>query len=83
MHRKSWQCGTSAALGLQTTKVDTNKHNGIEGQLNYTLSKLMLYRVRGTGEKMDGGVRFQSTGDAEGTRNQSYPLTIGMKGATK
>ena len=32
---------------------------------------------------MDGGVRHQVTGGAEGARDQSYPLTIGMEGVTK
>ena len=32
---------------------------------------------------MDGGVGRQSTGGAEGARDQSYPLTIGMEGGTK
>ena len=41
------------------------------------------FRMRGTGENMDGGVRFQSTGGAEGARNQSYPFTTGMVGATE
>jgi len=31
---------------------------------------------------MDGGVGLYSTGGAEGARNQSYPLTIGMEEAT-
>ena len=41
------------------------------------------YRMRGTGENMDGGVGRQSTGGAEGARDHSYPLTIGMEGATE
>ena len=40
-------------------------------------------RMRGAGENMDGGVRHQVTGGAEGARDQSYPLTIGMEGVTK
>ena len=39
------------------------------------------YRMQGTGENMDDGVGFQSTRWAEGARDQSYPLTIGMEGA--
>ena len=39
-------------------------------------------RMRGTGEKMDSDVGQQSTGGAEGARDQSYPLTIGIEGAT-
>ena len=39
--------------------------------------------MRGTGENMDGGVGFHSTGGAEGARDQSYFLTIGMEGVTK
>ena len=33
-------------------------------------------------KKMDGGVGLYSTGGAEGARDQSYPLTIGMEEAT-
>ena len=40
-------------------------------------------RMRGTGENMNGGVGFHSTGGAEGPRDQSYPLTIGIEGATE
>ena len=32
---------------------------------------------------MDGGVGRQSTVEVEGARDQSYPLTIGMEGATE
>ena len=32
---------------------------------------------------MDGGVEFHFTGSAEGARDSSYPLTIGLEGATK
>ena len=32
---------------------------------------------------MDGGVGFQSTGGAEGTKDQSYSLRIGMDGDTE
>ena len=32
---------------------------------------------------MDGGVEFHSTGNAEGDKNKSYSLTIGMEGATE
>ena len=39
--------------------------------------------MRGTGENMDGGVERQTTGGAKGARDQSYPLTIGMEGATE
>ena len=39
--------------------------------------------MRGTGENMDGGMGFHSAGRAEGARNQFYPLTIRMEGATK
>ena len=38
------------------------------------------YKMRRIGENMDGGVSYQSTGGAEGARDQSYPLTIGMEG---
>ena len=38
---------------------------------------------RGTRENMDGGVGFHSKGGAEGARDQSYPLTIQMEGATE
>ena len=41
------------------------------------------YRMRRIEENMDGGVGFQSTGGAERARDQSYPLTIGMEGATE
>ena len=34
-------------------------------------------------KNMDGGVGFHSTGGAEAARDQSYPLTIGMEGATE
>ena len=37
--------------------------------------------MRGTVEDM-GGVGCQSTGEADGARDQSYPLTIGIEGAT-
>ena len=40
-------------------------------------------RMRETGEKMDGGVGRQSTRGTEGAKDQSYPLTIGMEGATE
>ena len=40
-------------------------------------------RMRGTRENMDSGVGFHSTEGAEGARDQSYPLTIGMEGATE
>ena len=40
-------------------------------------------RMRGAGENMDGGVRHQVTGGAEGARDQPYTLTIGMEGVTK
>ena len=39
--------------------------------------------MRGTGEDMDGSVERQSTGGAKGARDQSYPLTTGLKGATE
>ena len=39
-------------------------------------------RMRGTGENMDGDLGFHFTGEAEGARGWSYPLTIGMDGAT-
>ena len=32
---------------------------------------------------MDGGMEFQSTGKAEGARDQSCPLTIENEGAMK
>ena len=32
---------------------------------------------------MDGGVGFYSTGGAKRAKDQSYPLTIGMDGATE
>ena len=39
--------------------------------------------MQGTGENMDGGLGFHSIGEAERARNQSYPLTIRMEGATE
>ena len=39
--------------------------------------------MRETGENMDGGVGYQSAGGAEGAKDQSYPLTVGMEGATE
>ena len=40
--------------------------------------------MRGTGENMDGGVEFYSTGGLRGLgMDKSYPLTIGMEGATE
>ena len=39
--------------------------------------------MRGAGENMDGGKEFYSTGKAEGVRDWSFSLTIGMEGATK
>ena len=48
-----------------------------------TLAQVQLgqrYRMRGTEENIDSGTRFHSTGRAEGARDQSYPLTIGMEG---
>ena len=43
------------------------------------------FRMRGTGENMDGGVGFHFTGGAEGlgSRDQSHPLSIGMEEATE
>ena len=40
-------------------------------------------QMRGSGEKMNGGVGFYSIGGAEWARDQSYLLTIGMDGATE
>ena len=40
-------------------------------------------RLRGRGENMDVGVGFHSTGGADGARDQSYLLTIGMERATE
>ena len=31
----------------------------------------------------NGGVRFHSAGGSEGASDQSYPLTIGIEGATE
>ena len=42
-----------------------------------------VFDVRSREKIMGGDVGFQSTGGAEGTRDQSYALTIGMEGATE
>ena len=39
--------------------------------------------MQGTRVNVDGGVRFPFTERAERARDQSYPLTIGIEGATK
>ena len=51
-----------------------------------TLSQVQLSqgcRMGGTGEDMDGVVGRQSAEEAKGARDQSYPLTTGMEGATE
>ena len=72
--------------GFRPQEVGSRKRREVEErEVRYqvwTLSQVQLgqgCRMRGTGESMDGGVRFHSTGGVD----QYYPLTIGMEGATE
>ena len=65
-------------------KLRERKRRNSDIRRGCSLKSLTIRRVecRGQEKNMDGGVRFSST-RAERTRDWSYPLMIGMEGATK